>query len=321
MNCFVIMPFAKEFDDVYAAIKTNVEAIISSRGGRCFRLDESRPAGPITDRLLREIRSAAFCVADVTGNIPNVMWEVGYAMALGKPIILMTQKISELPFDIKDLQSLEYDRSQISRTLGDALRKTVLDTVQILDVNQSNQDPLKEQNEFVGTLLTEIADLKNMIGNMVKVWEPSNRINEDASKGAAVLQGAWINNAGGIHLYAKIINNELVAPYCFWGNSHLTGVFYSWRRAGEYWFARFAWIDDDISGFAFVKQDSIDSLTGAWWGDEDYETVPDVPPRHAGTNISLERDMNVAYPGWAIRFFDTVQELGLAATLARRKRL
>jgi nucleoside 2-deoxyribosyltransferase len=85
MNCFVIMPFSGDFDDVYSSIKLGVEGALSTSGGRCFRLDESRPAGRITERLLGELQSAAFCVADLTGNKANVMWEVGYAMALAKP--------------------------------------------------------------------------------------------------------------------------------------------------------------------------------------------------------------------------------------------
>src|SRR5688500_18373493 len=106
MNCFVIMPFSREFDDVYAVIKTSVEGALSTSGGRCFRLDEARPAGRITDRLLTELQAASLCVADLTGNSPNVMWEVGYAMAMNKPMIIITQGLRELPFDLKDMQSL-----------------------------------------------------------------------------------------------------------------------------------------------------------------------------------------------------------------------
>src|SRR5262245_29071745 len=127
------MPFAVEFDDVYAAIKANVEAVISRRDGSCIRLDESRPAGRITDRLLREIQTASLCIADITGNRPNVMWELGYAMALSKPTILLTQNMSELPFDVKDLQTLEYNRNHVNRTLGGQLQRAILDTLATLD--------------------------------------------------------------------------------------------------------------------------------------------------------------------------------------------
>ena len=84
------MPFAQDFEDVYSTIKGSVEVATSDVSGRCFRLDESQPAGRITDRLLKEINAASFCIADLTGNTPNVMWEMGYAMALGRPTIIVT---------------------------------------------------------------------------------------------------------------------------------------------------------------------------------------------------------------------------------------
>src|SRR6476469_6130066 len=130
MNCFVIMPFAQEFDDVYAIIKTSVESVTSAFGGKCFRLDEARPAGRITQRLLQELEAADLCIADITGCKPNVMWELGYAMALAKPTIIVTEHAADLPFDIKDMQSLEYQRARLSVSLGEPLKRMVVDTLQ-----------------------------------------------------------------------------------------------------------------------------------------------------------------------------------------------
>jgi hypothetical protein len=62
------MRFAADFEDVYAVIKATVESSVGAKKGRCFRLDESRPAGRITDRLLAELRSATICIADLTDN-------------------------------------------------------------------------------------------------------------------------------------------------------------------------------------------------------------------------------------------------------------
>jgi nucleoside 2-deoxyribosyltransferase len=104
------MPFASEFNDVYATIKASVEGASGENSLRCFRLDESRPAGRITDRLIREIQAASLCIADLTGAKPNVMWEVGYAMALGKPTIIITQENDELPFDVRVMETIHYDR-------------------------------------------------------------------------------------------------------------------------------------------------------------------------------------------------------------------
>lgn len=129
MDCFVIMPFAAEFDDVYAVVKSSVESAGTLEKWRCFRLDESRPAGRITDRLIAELRSATVCVADISGAKPNVMWELGFAMALGKPTLLITQKPDDVPFDIKDMQTIGYDRNRLRATLGASLGAAVSDTV------------------------------------------------------------------------------------------------------------------------------------------------------------------------------------------------
>ena len=41
-KCFVIVPFAEEYDDVYQAIKRAGESV---GGVQCFRLDDQRPGG------------------------------------------------------------------------------------------------------------------------------------------------------------------------------------------------------------------------------------------------------------------------------------
>lgn len=112
------MPFAPEFDDVYGVIKHVVGSATALEGGRCFRLDDARPAGRITDRLLAELRAATLCLADVTGSKPNVMWELGFAMALTKPTIVLTQSLAELPFDIRDMQTIEYRRTHLNQSLA-----------------------------------------------------------------------------------------------------------------------------------------------------------------------------------------------------------
>ena len=81
----------------------------------------------------------------------------------------------------------------------------------------------------------------------------------------ASLEGHWLDTESGSHAYAKLINGELVAPYCYGGNHKLTGVYFGWRKTGEYWFGRFKWLGTVISGFSFLKQESVDLLSGAWW--------------------------------------------------------
>jgi|GEM_PF-1060437 len=108
MKCFVIMPFMESFDPVFDVVKEVACATIPDENFECYSLKEVYAAGRITDDILRGLAEAAFCIADVTGHNPNVMWETGYAMALGKPTILIGQDVASLPFDLRSHRVLEY---------------------------------------------------------------------------------------------------------------------------------------------------------------------------------------------------------------------
>lgn len=125
---FIMMPFASDFDDVYDVVRGAVAAVDESM--KVVRLDEIRAAGSITEDLVAEIRKSALCLADVTDSNPNVMWEVGFATALGKPVIAISQGSDKLPFDIKDVRTLMYNRASLSKTLRDPLSAALKATLE-----------------------------------------------------------------------------------------------------------------------------------------------------------------------------------------------
>lgn len=317
------MPFAREFDDVYATIRTSVETAYRESPVRCFRLDESRPAGRITERLLEELRSASICIADLTGSKPNVMWEVGYAMALGKPTIIVTQEKGELPFDIRDMETLHYDRNHLSETLGQPLRRATIDTMSTLlsTRNPESNTTSTSQNDLIGELLAQIGELRSMVSQAVRTWNPTpeqERTLSQSRESLVALEGAWINPRSQTHLYARVIDDELVMPYCYGGNDSLTSVYYGWKKTGEFFFGRFRWLSREVSGFAFFKQESVDLLTGAWWGDDELREIPQVPNFTSGVSSRWERKRNMEFPSWALRFFEDVQRGGIVNCLTRR---
>ena len=69
-NCFVIMPFASEFDEVYLVIKETVEKYRFE----CIRADQRYLVGPIMDDVNDQIEKADLIVADLTGKNPNVFY-------------------------------------------------------------------------------------------------------------------------------------------------------------------------------------------------------------------------------------------------------
>ncbi len=107
-NVFVLMPFAKQFDKRYLlGIKEPLEAVKI----RCERVDHVVFSGNIMEKLFQCIRDATVIVADMTGRNPNVFYEVGYAHALQKSVILLMEKPEEIPFDLKHQKHIIYGRS------------------------------------------------------------------------------------------------------------------------------------------------------------------------------------------------------------------
>lgn len=105
---FVLMPFDEALDDVY---KFGIKGAAESAGAYAERLDEQIFNEGMLDRIFNQINKADVVVADMTGRNPNVFYEVGYAHALGKNVILLTQSADDIPFDLKHQQHLVYDGS------------------------------------------------------------------------------------------------------------------------------------------------------------------------------------------------------------------
>jgi nucleoside 2-deoxyribosyltransferase len=104
--CFVLMPFTSDFDDIY---KYGIMESCKDAGAYCERVDEQIFQETILDRIYNQIAKADIIIADMTGRNPNVFYEVGYAHALNKPTILLTQSSDDIPFDLKHFPHIIYD--------------------------------------------------------------------------------------------------------------------------------------------------------------------------------------------------------------------
>jgi hypothetical protein len=75
------------------------------------RADESHGSIIMEDVWIK-LNEARIVIADITAQNPNVMYELGMAHVLGKPIILLISDPAEsIPFDIKGFRHIIYQRS------------------------------------------------------------------------------------------------------------------------------------------------------------------------------------------------------------------
>lgn len=105
---FVLMPFNEEFDDIY---KFGIKEAAAELEVLAERVDEQLYSEGILERIYRQIEVADIVIADMSGQNPNVFYEVGYAHAKEKLCILLTSDSNDIPFDLKHHRHIIYDGS------------------------------------------------------------------------------------------------------------------------------------------------------------------------------------------------------------------
>jgi len=105
ISAFVIMPFSEEFDSIYTRfIKETLEDI----GFTVSRADDLVNQRNILWDIVSSIVHSDLIIADLTGENPNVYYELGIAHALNKPVIIITQDLDEIPFDLQSYRVIGY---------------------------------------------------------------------------------------------------------------------------------------------------------------------------------------------------------------------
>src|SRR5436309_886241 len=104
-KCFVIMPFAPSFDAIWQSV---IRPEVEEYGDECQRADDVRTPGYIIAEMLTAIRTADYLIADLTSRNQNVYYELGFAHALQKPAILLTQDLADVTFDLRYQRVIEY---------------------------------------------------------------------------------------------------------------------------------------------------------------------------------------------------------------------
>lgn len=128
-SCFVIQPFGVrkngstgenvDNDVVYSALQ-KLEGIDPTFPISIFRGDNRPVERENIDSHLRDcFEEAHFCIADVTGQNPNVFYEIGYARAKGLKVIIICQDRKDVTSDLEGALVVQYKLANLAVLAND----------------------------------------------------------------------------------------------------------------------------------------------------------------------------------------------------------
>jgi hypothetical protein len=104
--CFVMIPFAERYDRVYREL---IVPAVTDAGLTAARADEISTTGFIMEQIRAAIQQSRLCIADVSDRNPNVLYELGFAQAAKKSVVLIASDVTGLPFDIAAMRVIRYE--------------------------------------------------------------------------------------------------------------------------------------------------------------------------------------------------------------------
>lgn len=109
IRCLLLTPYSNEFPELRKFLAEALKEI----GVEPILLEEMPISGiSLIEKVQREIERADFILVDISGNNPNVMFEVGYALAMRKPLFFIVQRGERIPADLRGFLFFVYNPLQ-----------------------------------------------------------------------------------------------------------------------------------------------------------------------------------------------------------------
>lgn len=187
-TCFVI----QRFDDGGTYDKRYAETIhpaLSTAGVKPVRSDQMLGLQPVIEKIEKAIRDADICVAEVSTDNPNVWLELGYALALQQPVVILCDRSvrERLPFDIQHRPVILY-RADSKSGFEDLEKRLVLEVS-----NQLATRTRLAANRVRQAGARDIGDMKSyevaLLSTLLAMWpsSPDGAFGYDLEKALASL--------------------------------------------------------------------------------------------------------------------------------------
>lgn len=236
-KAFVVTPIGSNGTSIRRStdglISAVLQPLLSKLGYEVEASHTDNDQGMISHRIIEHLLFDDLVIVNVSGLNPNVMYELGIRHATGLPTLLISNDLSTLPFDIKDLRSIEYtDDMQGTIDLASTLENILSDSEKLKDTKRNPvlsiakdniiESQIKEMDftnitsqDIVQELFKSVEELKDEVSRMNKRHQASNSKNVYALRNKRISKDS-ISTPAFDSDHAKEIVKALVAnnfPY------------------------------------------------------------------------------------------------------------
>lgn len=172
-KCFIITPIGNEDSQTFRKAKGVIESTIKPVLQE-YGFDDVRPAyeinepGKIGEQVIQRIINDDLVIANLTGNNPNVMYELAIRQMTGKPVINICESGTNLPFDIVEDRTIFF--------VNDMLGASELRTKLSYFLNEIRLDKEYTSNSILSSVkersnMLEISSIQKQITQLNRILE------------------------------------------------------------------------------------------------------------------------------------------------------
>ena len=107
-SAFVVMQFTEQFNELFDEV---IQPVCKGLEIDAYRASDIYRPGVVLQDILQGLDESYVVIAEITTRNANVFYELGYSHALKKPVILLAERGTELPFDISSYRVIFYDNT------------------------------------------------------------------------------------------------------------------------------------------------------------------------------------------------------------------
>ena len=237
----------RRYDEVY-------RPALEQAGLTPYRVDRDPTVQVPITAIEQKIRDSLICLADITSDNPNVWYELGYAFAVDKPVLMTCTegRVTKLPFDIQHRTVIKY--ATASPSDFERLRSDVVERATALIEHAETIQTLADEQiaPHEGLTQVEVAVLAVSAANMAPEMSTSQyEVQRDAERSGLTRVGFHVALRRLIRrrfLVLEEVNGvtEMGEP---WTQEHIRLTEAGWD-----------WIDNNASLFSFMKPKRDDDI-------------------------------------------------------------